>query len=108
MSRITIIGNKRKIFVLIQEKKLRGSFTYYSQLFARNIPKHGVLLPPKSQPATEPRCRGQIFEENGAKTNGEKYNKVKQKKNLGCFYTATPEERLRLAHTQPAADLVAV
>lgn len=48
-------------------KKLRGSFTYYSQLFAMNIPKHRVLLPPKSQTATEPRCCGQIFEENGAK-----------------------------------------
>lgn len=30
-------------------KKLRDSFTYYSQLFAMNIPNHRVLLPPKSQ-----------------------------------------------------------
>lgn len=65
-----------------KKKKLRGSFTYYSELFAVNIAQ--------TIAATKESDSRRFLEKNGEKTNKKKHNGVK----------------LRAVHTQHAADLV--
>lgn len=100
------LGIKEKLG-LSQEKKLRSSFTYCSDLFAMNIPQHKVLLQLKSQ-ILSPDAVSRSLKKMVKKTPTNKWKEVQAKnksKRLRCWDVSpllhcNASKRMQLMHTQ--------